>query len=423
MWQASQLVLKRAFRTPLFWLCSAVVFFVAPMTLAVSAPTEQAALIIRLELAVYITTTFVAFVCALFASRTIATDRTSGRLVLLRTRPLRPFSLILGLWLGLLILANALIWIALASCFLSLKISHLRTFFLKKPDSYHIPLPTKNLRSLACFMPLSLPHLNTALGVTYRQKSPPQRILWLDGLDPRIIFTFEGDGQGVQIRGVVARALRTPVRIKVDSPTTRLQQKMEVLDEKPVFVGAPLKGCTTLTISLLAESNPVGFRLWEGESGLPETAPLLVERSAWMPAQMAALWLIMLVKASVFCAAGLLAASFLSPAVSSLLAAFLFFLFSSAHYLHTMGEEVAGRAVEGRGLVRLVSKVVAVLSKVVPASGRYQPVSLLSKGIALTPAYLGEALLYFGLCTAALLGLAVLLYLKPPHEVALLEKE
>lgn len=427
MWHPCRLVLKWSFRTPLFWVCALIAALIPPATLAFSAPTPKDAVIIRFELAVYLLVLFVGFVCSLSASRTLSTDRISGRLWLLRTRPLRSLSLVFGLWLGVFMVAVALVSIGLLSSLISLRIGLLRAFSLKKPSGYHIPLSTHTLRSLASFLPLSLPHLNTALvgdvSEDRERKTSSHRILWLDVSDPKIVFDFEGAGEALQLRTVVARALKTDVLLEVRTEKDRISKKVEVFDERSVTIDFPISGSTEVAVSLLPESNPVGFRMWEDEMGLPVTAPLVVERSAAMWGQVILLWGVMVIKSALFCAAGILCASFLSPAISSLFAAFLFFIFSSAHYLHRMGTDVAASPHHKATFVRIVSEALTVITSVVPAVGRYQPVQLLTKEVALTLSYLFETFGYFGFYTVVVLALALLLYLKPPHEITLLERE
>jgi len=401
---------------------------VAPATLAFSAPTAEAALAVRLEVASYVLAVFVAFLSALIASRTIATDRATGRLWLIRTRPINAASHIIGTWLGVFTIAVLLLVVGVASVAITLNTSRLRPLYLAPPSNWRVVLPKATLRRVASFLPLSIPHLNTALVGPTSTKEPStllpekkqHRILWLDQSNPSIVFQFNGDGEALRLCAVISAALKTDAVATLKTGNITKVQKVELHDEKPVMLKHPVRDGASLTITLLPWSRPVGFRLWRNERGLLVTAPLLVRRSASVTGQIFYLWLAVVIKTTIFVAAGILCAAFLSPAISSLFASFLFFLFSSAHYIHHIGTEVSA---SGGAFTKIISKTVTVLTSVVPAAGRFQPAALLTKGVALNASYILDMLLYFGLYTAVILALALLLFVKPPHEVILLERE
>ncbi|RKY15229.1 MAG: hypothetical protein DRP63_07245 [Planctomycetota bacterium] len=401
---------------------------VAPATLAFSAPSAEAAFAVRLELASYVLAVFVAFLSALAASRTIATDRATGRLWLIRTRPVSAASHIIGTWLAIFTIAVLLVVIGVASAATTLSIGHLRPLHLAPPTNWRVVLPKATLRRIGSFLPLSIPHLNTALVGPVSDQGPtvllPQehqrRIVWLDQCNPSIVFRFDGDGEALRLCAVVSAALKTEALATLKTSNITKTQKVELHDEKPTMLKHSVRGGGSLAITLLPWSRPVGFRLWRNERGLPVTAPLLVRRFASVAAQIFYLWLATVIKTMVFAAAGVLCAAFLSPAISSLFASFLFFLFSSAHYIHSIGVEVSAT---GGVATKIISKIVSFLTSIVPAAGRFQPAALLTNGIALNASYILDMLLYFGLYTTVILALALLLFVKPPHEVVLLERE
>jgi len=428
MWEVAVLELRRAFRAPLFWVCAVVAGAVAPATLAFSAPSAEAAFAVRLELASYVLAVFVAFLSALAASRTIATDRAAGRLWLIRTRPISAASHIVGTWLAVFAIAVLLVAIGVASVAITLNIGYLRPLHLAPPADWRVVLPKATLRRIGSFLPLSIPHLNTALVGPLSAKEPcvllPQeyqrRILWLDQCNPSIVFQFDGDGEALRLCAVVSAAFKTDAIATLKTGSITKTLKVELHDEKTTIFKHPVRNGASLAITLLPWSRPVGFRLWRNERGLPVTAPLLVRRFASRAGQIFYLWLATVIKTMVFVAAGVLCAAFLSPAISSLFASFLFFLFSSAHYIHNIGVEVSATS---SAVTRIISKTVSFLTSVVPAAGRFQPAALLTDGIALNASYILDMLLYFGLYTALILALALLLFVKPPHEVVLLERE
>ncbi|RKY14247.1 MAG: hypothetical protein DRP63_08730, partial [Planctomycetota bacterium] len=393
MWEVAVLEMRRAFRAPLFWVCAVLVAAVAPATLAFSAPTPEAAFAVRLEVASYVLAVFVAFLCALMASRTIATDRATGRLWLIRTRPISTASHIIGTWLGVFTIAILLLVVGVASIAITLNTGHLRPLYLTPPSKWHLVLPKATLHRIASFLPLSIPHLNTAFVGPISAKGPltilpekdKHRILWLDQSNPSVVFQFNGDGEALRLCAVVSAAFKTDAVATLRTGNNTKTQKVELHDEKPVMLKHPVRNGASLTITLLPWSRPVGFRLWRNERGLLVTAPLLVRRSASVAGQILYLWLAAVIKTTIFVAAGILCAVFLSPAISSLFASFLFFLFSSAHYIHHIGTEVSAT---GSTFTKIISKAVTVLTGVVPAAGRFQPAALLTKGVALNASYI-----------------------------------
>ncbi len=432
MWQVAKVVFKANLRSPSMIIGVLACALLAAATAAIPVPVEEAASEVGVEAHLFFLTVFLCFLGALLASSTIARDRVTARLTLLSTRPLRAVGLIVGTWLGVVAFLSVLALVSFVFGFIALPRPEKAPRRLLPPRTACVPGGYVSLRHALSVLPCGLPHAGLAEAACCLEAGGARRRrTWLDETEPQQVFLFEPDSPTgrLWITAVVSRVLKTPIIVSVKTERGVTTRQVVLRDEAPLeLTFPPASGPVTVTVTLTPWSAPVGFRMEPDESGLPEKSVMLVVGRSPYVLQYLLGVAAALFKAAALAAAGVFCASFLSPAISSLLAVFLFFLSAVSRYVVHMLAVVRvphlhhGHVVAPSSALKFVYLLVDWVCRAVPALGRYPAETFLTGGRALTGGFFLGLLVYLLPYLVGFLGLAVALYLRPPHEVTLSEQ-
>jgi len=285
------------------------------------------------------------------------------------------------------------------------------------------------------FVPGGCPLVNCAEASRLLSSSPSKtghkkRILWLGEENPQILWLFETDepAKSLILSAIVAHAEETRAHLSIlHNGKSIFDEDVSLRDEEktefPLADG--VKGKIVVAISLTSESEPIGFRLWRDEAGYETTGAMLILGETSLDFNFILCCLVTAIKAATLVSFGIFCASFLSPAVSSILAVFFFFL-SNANQFILQSTSVLPSHSHTEGLTDFqgpfytaVRAIVETVCHITPQLTLYSPETILSNGFAISGVFLLSSLLSFGFYIPVLLFFATLLHkstLRRPQE-------
>ncbi|MCX7702586.1 MAG: ABC transporter permease [Planctomycetota bacterium] len=416
--------LKRFIRSPYLPVSVIVLILIAIFVLLLPAVSETAQMRLSIESFFFLSTLFLAFIGALFASKTLSSDRRSGTISLLITRPLRSSSLVLGTFFAVSIVITAISLLSFPLVRFILPLSNLQ---LKTPSLSLFALHTRSLYSRThyalSFIPAGCPLINCAeacrIFSSPADETRKRQILWLDQDEPSILWFFHTDkpAKSLLLSAVVAHSDCTKARLSViHNESSILNEEILIQDETRQEIPLNnLKGRIVVALSLLRESEPVGFRLWLDEAGYETTGAMLVTAEERLTISLLLCLLITALKATTLVAFGIFCSSFLSPAVSSILATFILFL-SSANQFILKSATVLPTYLHAHTrpsfynpFYAAVRKIVESVCSITPSLTRYSPELLLSKGYGISNQFLLNAFSHYLPYIPVLLVLSIIL--------------
>lgn len=425
MFQIALLNIRRFVRSAFFPVSILVLVLITVFVLLLPTVSEEARARISLEAFFFLLTIFLSFIGVLAASRTIASDRRTGALLLVATKPIRPHALVVGTFLGIggVILAVALIAFLFAR--LLLPLTDMRVRHPKVADDIiSAQMFYRGSRYALQFTPAGNPIINSVevarILTDTERKIREKRLLYLTDDNPQLIWFFQAHSsvRGIVLSAIVLHAEETKAHLCIlHNGRIIYSKKITVQNEIKKYI--PLQGVVgkvLVAISLTPGGEPLAFRLWLNESGYERTGIMLVTSEVSITFGVFICVLLTALKAITLVAFGIFCASFLSPAISSILATFLFFLSSANRFILQSATSLPSlshaqeAASQSNMLYVLVHIVIEAVCYITPKLTLYSPETTLASGFTISTRFVLSAFYHYGLYIPLLLVLATLVY-------------
>jgi len=421
MFQVALLNIRRFTRSPLLFISLLALVLIAVFVLFLPAVSEEVRARLSLEAFFFLVTVYLAFVGALTASRTLSVDRRNKLLPLVSTR-VGSLTLVVGTFLGTgaVVLALSLLTFPIAR--LALPVGGME---LKRPLVAERVVDARTLyrgvRYALQLVPAGNPLLNTVEAARISSDTVKEmrrkRLLYLNDTNPQLLWFFQTTTpvQGVILSAVVLHTDKTKAHLCVLHNGRRVLDKdVTVMNETALTIPLDeVTGRIVVAVSLHPEGEPLAFRLWLDEAGYERTGVMLLADETGVTSGILVCSLITALKAMTLVAFGIFCASFLSPAVASIFATFLFFLASANRFIlqsATVLPSPHHGAGEPSAFFMSVRAVVEAVCYITPKLTLYSPEAVVARGFAVG-AYLPlSSLLHFGIYIPPLLLLASLVH-------------
>lgn len=420
MFQVALLNIRRFVRSPLLFVSLLALVLITVFVLFLPAVSEQARARLSLEAFFFLVTLFLAFVGALAASRTLSVDRRRRLLPLVSTR-VGSSTLVVGTFMGMGTVVLTLSLLAFLLARLILPVGDMRLKRLLVADEVaDTGTLYRGVRYALQLTPSGNPLLNTVeaarIVVDTEEKMRRKRLLYLNDDNPQVLWFFDVSTpvRGIILSAVVLHTDKTKAHLCVlHNGRTILDEDIVVKNETSMEI--PLNGITgrvVVAVSLLPEGEPLAFRLWLDEAGYERTGVMLLTKETGVTSGVFICSLITALKAMTLVAFGIFCASFLSPAVASIFATFLFFLASANRFILQSATVLPSphETAQPDAFYASVRAIIEVVCYITPKLTLYSPEAVVSRGFSVGTHLPLSSLLHFAVYIPPLLLLSSIVH-------------